>query len=219
MARTFGGASTDSITTALTTHATTRSYSIWTYRTGTGGGNLGRMFDKRTSGAQVELLFHGSADTDYFYDRNWSGAAASWKIAIPSANAWHNIIVTYDTGATTNDPVIYVDGASVTVTENVAPSGTANTNTDAYVIGNRTNDNARNWAGDLCEFAVWDRILTATEVDAIGADGYSPLFYPSSLVEYVPLIRDISSRKLAAPTSSGTVVQVHPRIIYPSSGM
>lgn len=217
MARTFGGAATDAITTTLTSHATQRSYAIWTYRTGSGGGGFGRIFDKRTSSGQVELLLFDPTDADrYAYNREFSGGSADWRVNAPSANAWHHVLVTYDSSSATNDPIIYIDGVSQSLTVDFNASGTANTTTDAFVIGNRTTGTARNWAGDLCEFAVWNRILTAPEAASIGTKKFSPLFYPKSLVLYVPLIRDVKDLKNnTALTVSGTIVSSHPRIIYP----
>ena len=218
MAQTFGDAGDNALTT-LTTHNVTRSYSIWTYRTGNGGGGFGRMFEKRTVSAAVENLANdndGIANDGYGYQRIWSTGNALWFMPVPSANVWHNVIVTYDGGATTNDPVMYLDGVSQSITEDTAPSGTINTTTDAYVIGNRNTGTDRTWAGDLCEFAVWNRILTAAEASSIGARAFSPLFYPTSLVEYVPMVRAAISYKNAAPTFTGLVVAPHPRIIYPS---
>src|SRR5262249_6476430 len=66
-----GGAA--KVTSGLSSHATVRSYMLWTYRTGPGGGNLGRIFDKRTSGAEVELLYNDDVAQAYHYSRIWSG--------------------------------------------------------------------------------------------------------------------------------------------------
>ena len=214
---TLGSGTTDKVVTALTTHATTRSYAIWTYRNGSGGGNLGRIVEKQTAGAGAERIYSNTGGSVYTYGRNFSTSGAEWNISIPSASAWHHLVITYDSSSTSNDPVIYLDGTSVTVTEFSAPTGTIVDNSDAYVLGNRATDNLRVWDGSLAEFAVWDAILDASEAAALGK-GYSPaLIRPQSLVEYVPLLRDNVSRKLAAPTITGTAVQPHPRVIYPSN--
>lgn len=216
MARLFGGASTDSITSKLTSHNTLRSYSIWAYRTGNGGGSFGRIFDKRTSGAGQVELFYSDPVTGDQYNRNWTVGQGTWGITRTSANIWNNFVVTYDAGDVNNKPIIYLNGVAQSLDGiDVQPtSGSANTNTSGYVIGNRTSDNGRNWAGNLCEFAVWNRILTPQEALGIGK-GFSPAFYPVSLVEYIDLVREIKSFKLSKPTNSGTSVVRHPRIIYP----
>jgi hypothetical protein len=215
VARTFGGVSTDAVVTGLTTHATLSSYSIWTYRTGAGAGAGGRMFEKRTGAdGQVEVWYYNTSATDrYELLRNWSGAVGQWWIATPSANAWHHLVITYDTGAAGNNPVIYVDGGSVTVTRSSTPSGTANPNTSAYVLGNRTNDSARNWAGDLAEFAKWEGVLLGQgDVDTLFAgDSYTPLYVQRPFLEaYYEMGRawspepDLTNQQTAA-TVTGTV--------------
>lgn len=214
MALYFNNASTNKLTTGFTTHATQRSFSAWVYRIGTGGGATGRIFDKRTASAQVEVLFFNAGIE---FDRNFSGGQGSWKVADSvGTNAWQHILLTYDSGLATNDPLFYVNGSLKTLTLDSNATGTANTNTDAYVIGNRGNDNIRNFDGYISEFAIWDRILTSSEALILAA-GYSPSFLPKNLVSYYPLVRDPIDKQGAVGTISGATAVVHPRIIYPAS--
>jgi hypothetical protein len=180
VSRSFDGASTHHVTTGLTAHSATRSYAIWMWITGAGGANLGRLFDKG-----VEILYHDANTSNIRWSRTHSGGSAEWNVPVPSSSAWHHVALTYDSSSTSNDPVVYIDGASVTVTENAAPSGTASTNADPYVFGGRT-AGARTFNGRLAEFAAWDVILTAGEIASI-AHGSSPsMVRRSSLVAHVP---------------------------------
>ena len=213
MAKDFDG-STSIITTSLTTHNSTRSYGIWTYREGAGEATFGRMFDK----SAVERLINdqdGVSPDGYSFSRVFSGGTADWVIAAPSLNVWHHVLVTYDSSSATNDPIFYIDGISQSLTGDSNTTGTANTNTEPYIIGNR-GDVARTWDGRLCEFAIWNRILTAAEVASIGGDSFSALFYPDSLIFYAPLIREaIDIKGTGSLTDTATSVIAHPRIIYP----
>ncbi len=220
----YGAGITDKVTTAYTAHATARSYSIWAWRSGFGDGDVApngannqRLWDKRTVSGQFEVIFwdgSGGANNDLFvFVRTWT-TGGTWTWTKSPFKAWTNITLTYDGSSTANDPIVYYNGVSQTVTRATAPTGTIQTNTDAYMIGNTGVAN-RGWDGYLAEFAIWDRILSASEAAALGK-GYSPLFFPASLVEYVPMIRDNISRKNAAPTITGTVVQPHLPIIYRS---
>lgn len=214
MALFFNNASTDKLTTSFTAHATQRSYSAWVYRIGAGGGSTGRVFDKRTASGQTEVLLFSSG---LEYDRNWSGGQGSWKAAdIIGTNVWQHVAVTYDAGSVSNDPIIYINGASQALILDTNPSGTVNTSTDPYVIGNRGNDNARNFDGYIAEFAIYDRILSAAEI-AILSKGYSPAFILDGLVCYYPLIREAIDQKNAAGTVSGASAVSHARVIYPVS--
>ncbi len=221
MAYDFGGTgSDDAIITNLTAHNTLRSYGLWTYREGDGEGGTGRMFEKRDNEAQVEFFAIFGPDNVYSYRREWSGSSTDWKITKPSLNAWHHILIVYDSGDVTNNAIIYVDGVSQTVTEANAPSGTPNTNSSAYLLGNRkapTDLFNRTWDGRLCEWAVWNRLLTADEAAILGK-GFSPLFIPDGLIRYSPLIRSLNDRlDNGAQTVNGTpTVIAHPPIIYPT---
>lgn len=203
----------DKITTGYSTTNATRSIGLWVYSNGNDLDN-GRMFEKRVAGAQVEVFAKANGIATYRYEITWSGGNGRWDITRPSQDAWHHLLVTYDQGSTSNDPVIYLDGSSVTVTEASAPLTTLTTNTDAYVIGNRATDDLRYWEGYLAEFAIWNRILTAAEAAILGR-AYSPLFIPNGLVSYCPLIRDMVDIKNGTITDDATSEIAHPRIIYP----
>lgn len=219
MARGFlnilGSGSTDLIVTSLTTDSTLRSYHIWTNRHGDGGNSLGRIFD-RNNGTQLDVLLN-TAGPGYRFQVNWSGASGVWDITPPSVDVWAGIGVSYDRGSTANDPVIYLNGSSVSVTEVAAPSGTVATGSSAYTIGNRQSDSARAWDGMLAEFGVWDALLDAAEFKALGS-GVSPLLIrPASLVCYIPMLRDsVDLKRGGTPTITGTAVQPHPRSYYPA---
>jgi hypothetical protein len=215
---THGVGTTDKVVSSLTAHATQRTYSMWSFRTGNGGNGLGRYMDKRTSGAEVEVWFDSNTNTTMEYSRQFSGGASVWQVTRQPLNAWHHNVITYDSSSLLNDPAIYRDGVALSVTNfSRAASGTANTNAEAYVIGNRGNDNARVWEGWHAEFAVWNVILGADEIESL-AQGISPLLIrPGSLLnpEYLPMVRDRVSLRRAAPSVTGTRPQAHPRIYLP----
>ncbi len=220
MAGTFADG-TDRIDTTLTAHNDDRTYACWTYRSGDGGFGSGRIFAKYTD-TTIETLFNSANSGGiYLFRRDFNGGTnGEWTFPRPATSEWHHVAMTYNSTSVSNDPVMYLDGVSQTVTEAVGPPvGTAETATEEYCIGNRTDAAASiNWDGRLCEFAVWDRILTAGEIASIGADKYSPLFYPKDLVSYVPMIRDLPKDLMrASGTNTGVVVVEHPPIIYPTS--
>lgn len=208
---TSGAAATDRVLTTLSAKTTLRSYSIWVYANAYAGSP--RVFDD--GGTPVERL--GDNGSVWEYLRAWSGSNATWTVARPSTGAWHHFGITYDGSSTANDPLIYVDGTSVTVTETTAPSGTLTTTAQALNLGNRAAQD-RVWDGMMAEWGVWDRILSADDMAALGK-GFSPMFFRNGLSDYIPMVRGNLSRKLAPPTLTGTVVQPHPRVIHPSALM
>lgn len=210
----------DRIETNLTSHADERTYACWTYREGDGGFGSGRVFEKSDSSTTETLLNTGNFSGAFLFRRDHSSANGEWYCSRPAGNSWHHVAVTYNSTSTSNDPLMYIDGTSQSVTEFITPSGTLETNAVKYTIGNRTTASTQiDWDGALAEFAIWSRILTPAEVKALG-NGLSPLFFPDGLDTYYPMIRDLTTDFIgSAGSNTGVTVTTHPRIIYPSSNI
>src|SRR5262249_52768319 len=112
--------------------------------------------------------------------------SGKWHWTTPSSSAWHNIVVTFNGTTSNNTPVVYIDGASVSITQDTAFTAPGHQTTGNFFIGNRA-DGARNWDGKIADFAYWNVILTANEAKALGL-GMSPLqVRPGSLQIFLPL--------------------------------
>jgi hypothetical protein len=207
---TFGSGSTDRIATSKTDHATQRTWGIWAYRNGLGGGSVGRVWDK--GGAEILRVNDAS---DFRFHRGWSSNAGTWTFPLIATGAWRHILIAYNAGATGNDPLVWVDGVAQTVTQGGTPAGTVNTNADPYQVGN-SSGGTQAWDGILAEFAVWDALLGLAEAQQL-ADGVSSLLIrPDALVSYAPLIREaLDLMGSGALTLTGTAVQPHPRLYLP----
>lgn len=132
---------------------------------GIGGGTFGRLFEKRVSDTNQIELFAVWAAPALQYQRLWSGGAnyARWDFTFSSAP--RKLAVTYDASNTNNYPRLCIDGQfPARVSDFVGSSGSPVTNADAYVIGNRATDNARNLDGAIWDFAVFDSILSDDEI-------------------------------------------------------
>lgn len=212
MARHFPG-STDRIVSSLTANNDLRSYSIWTYRTGEGANNLGRIWHKGTSGALLDTSHNNNlTDNAYDYNRRFSVSNGIWRYTRPAANEWHHLAITHDMSSDANDPIIYLDGIAVSISEVQVPSGTRADNATGYCVGNRSDDGSRGWDGHLAEFAVWNRILPAGEVYAL-AQGNTPQRYSEALMAYMPLWgAETKDFYVAAPTVTGTTEATDPPI-------
>ena len=222
MARGFnttdGSGTTDSIVTTYTAHHTTSTIACSFTRRSNGGGGIGRMFQKGTTGDFRPALFTISASGDKLrYAHPWSTSNGEWHIDAPatSATTRHRLAVRYDGGSTSNDAVFWLNGASQTVTEQAAPSGSLTTHAEAWVIGNRKSDTARCWDGMLWDFAIWSRLLSDDEMTLV-TNGHSPLWMPNGLVCYVPMIgTENVDYYNTAPTITGTAIQAHAGVLYP----
>jgi hypothetical protein len=132
-----------------------------------------------------------------------------------ATGSWQHFIVQSTDGSGTNAEC-WVDGAIPGSTSTGDGSGSAESTAGTWSLGGAVHADTENLNGRLAEVAVWDRILTADERNAL-AKGHSPLFFRNGLRFYAPLIRD---ERAIIPgdggTLDGTAVIEHPRIIMPS---
>lgn len=132
-----------------------------------------------------------------------------------SANVWTHFGMAWD--GDTTDPVFYIDGQSVTVTEISTPAGTATSTMDSYIFGENVGHNA-DWDGSLAEFGFWDSVLTAGEMKSLGQRYIPPMVRPGNLAIYHDMLYGQEER-IARGTivnNNGVPTRVdHPRIIMP----
>lgn len=223
MARGFGStdgtATTDKIVTGHTTLNTLTSWCQWVWLTGAGGGDLGRIFDKDGAGATTgkRFLYYQNGTPVLGLGVSWTGAQGAWTIAAPATGSWHHLCVTYDGGSVNNDPIFYLNNTTPTVTELGPGSGTLETNTGVYHIGNRSDD-LRNLNGRVAEFAVWEgTILTAGNVASLynsgagaraDAIGVTPTTYWRLLGTASPEPNEVGGGSTG--TVTGALQQAHP---------
>lgn len=157
-----GGASTDKLSNAsATTSYTTMSQCVW-LNVSAVDSTARRIHNAGASPLLDQAFIYTTNGLEF--QAGWDGTIGAWYATAPSTSTWHLFCVTYDGSATTNDPIFYVDGASVSITEAAAPSGNKNTGTTEFSIGNRpAGDRAFN--GSLDSFIrIHGTIWTANEV-------------------------------------------------------
>jgi Concanavalin A-like lectin/glucanases superfamily len=141
---------------------------IWCYPLTAGGNSTGRLFDKTT------WIFFGNNSTatnTFTFEHARAGTIGRWRM--PSStmafSAWQHVAVSYDGSSTTNDPVFYYNGASVTVTEMSTPTSTiADDSANEFYIGNRSGG-TRVFDGYLFDARIYNRVLAAKEISTIYA--------------------------------------------------
>lgn len=144
---------------------------IWMQADSDGEGNLGQMLDKVNW-----LLRMNSADTSALFECSWAGDNGQWSFTV-NGSVLEMIAVTYDSGLTTNDPIIYVNGEVVTITEDTTPTG-ANRTSDAaenLSIGNNAGTTAT-FDGKLDNIILFDDIKSASDIRNLYRDGAVPFF-------------------------------------------
>lgn len=132
-----------------------------------------------------------------------------------STGAWNHVAGTHNAAALE----IFVGGLSgATATAPFTPQNTA----EPLLLGRR--GNGFNADGPIAEIGIWDVVLTASEIAALGK-GFSPaLIRPQSLQGYWPLIGNGSPEPDIKKGNGATVVGSptkarHPRIIVPRSAL
>lgn len=183
----------------LTAHAAidnlaTFSASIWTYRTGVGGGGTGnaRLLQKGVGGGQREFEWYGNntSSVSTFTVTRWNTTPGQWHWILPTLNTWEHFLVTYDTGSTSNNPVAYKNGVSTTVTKDTTPAGTLATTTTADLVIGNDPAGIRGYVGRHMHVAYWNRILSAGEAMAVYCVG--PRVCPQGRVACLPLFGQAS---------------------------
>jgi len=97
------------------------------------------------------------------YYHAFSGTDGKWRLGANSVTvgSWAHVVIAYDRTSTSNDPVIYVNGSSQTVTELSAPTGTADSETNDLAIGY---DGYVDSPGLIDDVRIYNRILSSGEV-------------------------------------------------------
>ncbi len=175
-----------------------RTVCAWVQRTA----GLAQHFvmGKDRYGANWGFGFEDVLDNKLSFIRNWSGSNAKWRgsTAIVSGDMVH-IAVTYSDSSTSNDPIIYLNGVLETVSEEVAPAGSANSDATPTLRAGRTGVPGQPFAG-LIGFLMYDNtIWTAADVNRHRCwgtrGGTAKCLYP--------LMTDANNRGSA--TANGTV--------------
>ena len=146
--------------------------SAWIYPTGWGTGTFGRILDK-ADGNLTDLGWawqlgnqSGNGNTQSLHiRRDFTSTYGRWNTPTNSIslNAWQHVVLVYDDSSTANNPVMYINGVSQTITKQVNPSG-GSWSTDAaqtLLIGDTSGATHRTFAGTIDEARLYKGTLTA----------------------------------------------------------
>lgn len=149
-----------------------------------------------------EIFIHtGALAGRIEFNSNFSTNRGAWRTPANTMtslyNAWHSIAVTYDNSSIGNDPIIYLDGSPLSITEADTPSGTVKDDAGITLnIGNRNytgTDRIYDFAGSIKDIKIFDGILSASEVSQLDAseqvtDGLTfsaPVVKTADLANYI----------------------------------
>lgn len=167
------------------------SIGAWVKPASDGGGDSGRICEKDEAGNDGYLFFVQSEAAGFVkvnLTKRFSTTAGIWATtnAVVPLNTFSLVGVTYNASATTNDPLIYVNGVSVSVTETQTPVGTASSDVgNDLCIGNRPSDDARGWDGSMDEFFMFKgKVLAAADWMRLYQEGPGgfPIFFGNTAI-------------------------------------
>jgi hypothetical protein len=125
---------------------------------------------------------------------------------------WHHVVVTYSGSSTAAGVLIYIDGGAVpTTTAEDTLTGTILTTNPFYLASRATSGLPQPFAGFLDEVSIWDKELSAVEVDAIYNQGVpSDLSGTPNLAGYWRLGDSIPNSGTMTNMSAGSIVEDAP---------
>ena len=121
----------------------------------------------------------GARDNVFGFRHRFSSGGAVWESPdeqfTGQTGIWFHIVVTYNADATANNPIIYINGSSISVTEFTSPTGTRSSGAaQNFEMGY---SGANSWDPDVMleDMRLFTRILTAEEVAILAAGNRGPL--------------------------------------------
>ncbi|MDP3954318.1 MAG: LamG domain-containing protein [bacterium] len=110
------------------------------------------------------------ADKALFFVKPWATVIGKWRSPLNSItlNNWLHVTIIYNSDSTSNDPLLYINGTSQTVTEVSTPSGAARPDADYPLhIGHDKPFFGTFADGQIDEVRIYNRALSADEIQRL----------------------------------------------------
>ena len=121
------------------------------------GPTIDRYISIGTTNVLAFRAYHSVTDGD------WISNAA-----VTSGNKWIHVAVTYDGTSVTNDPIFYIDGEKIPLTNTTPPAGTLLPYDGDIYVGY---ENANGFEGYISDAAFYNTVLTGREIREIYGNG------------------------------------------------
>jgi len=152
----------------------------WFTLDGFGAGSFGKLLSKSLNLTPNDAWFiqAQAGDSQFSFAYGFSTMPGQWDtdLTFTADGRLYHIAIAYDNSSVSNDPIIYVDGTSESITENSTPVGTADSDAaQDFLIGNQPVSFNRAFDGNIEDVRLYNRILSAAEIQTIyvskGIDG------------------------------------------------
>jgi len=175
----FNGAN-QYVTVPYTTDNTVTSISLWMKPTTYANSCCIHLLAKNSVGGGSVFTINRSSSPagSIAFTRSFSITSGEWvtPASVAPVGSWHHIVVTYDSSSVANNPAIYVDGVSQSVTRSQAPAGTATTNSTKGLLiatgsANTANANPEFFNGAIDDVRIYNRTFSAGDVSTLYSTG------------------------------------------------
>ena len=164
--------------------------SLWMLPYSDGESNYGRIGEAMAGGWQIILRDESGSGCKVSFGHDFSTTDGIWKTSSASINlnVWNHVAFCYNGASVSNDPVVYVNGKSVSMDEITTPVGTVAADTADKVFGNEPSQ-TRTFDGYMCNIGLWKgTILTAAQVkEVMMASSYGQVVNVAQPTAYYPL--------------------------------
>jgi hypothetical protein len=152
---------------------TNKTISCWVYVLGAAPSTAPIV--SKWNGEDGYAFWQNNGASRIMFVTRWTGVTAQWQVTAAALqaviNQWVHLAVTYDNSSTSNDPIIYLNGSSQSLTEVVSPSGTVEDDSlENFILGNNLYPSfelSYRLRSLIKDVRVYNRILTPTEISTI----------------------------------------------------
>ncbi|KKP69846.1 hypothetical protein A2X44_05265 [candidate division CPR3 bacterium GWF2_35_18] len=146
-----------------------KTISFWTkLNAQTGIGNGSHFINKGDTGWFVST---DPTNSRNIFGHNFSTTSGRWSFPQFSLSVWHHVLVIYDKTSVSNNPYIYVDGVSQTVTEYSTPGGSANSDASFNLLVSKSPGYDRWVDGLIDDVRIYNYTLTENQIKTLYNEG------------------------------------------------
>jgi len=144
------------------------TFECWINADSDGEGSVARIVDKSTWNLKIQGEDTGKCELNLYYGFNSHSNYGQWTTTdkVITTGKWHHVALTYDADLPTNQPIIYVDGKQVALTQDDTPSGTRDSDAGADLFLGNTGGDSRTFDGRIAMVRLFTDIRTESELRA-----------------------------------------------------
>jgi len=144
------------------------TFAGWLRPTDQGKDDAGRVLDKSTNTSIGWLIYCPSSDTTLQFTLVTDTTAGEWTFPFDvTGDIWQHVVLTYNADASANNPIVYINGVSVDVTETGTPNDTRTSDAAADLYVSARSAGGYAWHGKMGDLMLYNRILTAEEAKSL----------------------------------------------------